>query len=114
MERADVYITNIVKCRPPENRNPRTAEIEACSSHLNFQLATISPNVVVTLGNFATRHILQSAEGITRLRGTTYPWADRTVVPTFHPAAALRQGGTVRDAMRSDLALAAALIQESV
>ena len=107
------FITNLVKCRPPGNRDPMRNEIEACAPHLHLQLQLIDPVVVVTLGNFATRHLLDTREGITRLRGRAYPWAGRTVVPTYHPAAALRQGMAVRDDMRSDLGYAASLLQEN-
>lgn len=107
------YITNLVKCRPPNNRNPRRSEIDACSLHLRSQLELSGSVVVVTLGNFATRYVLDTKEGITGLRGRAYPWAGRTVVPTYHPAAALRQGSAVRDDMRSDLGYAASLLQET-
>lgn len=114
LPRSGVYITNIVKCRPPGNRNPRADEMASCSPYLAAQLDLIEPSVVVTLGNFATRHVLQTKEGITGLRGKAYPWAGRTVVPTYHPAAALRQGSTVREALRADLVLAKSLIRENV
>lgn len=114
LERTQIYITNLVKCRPEGNRDPRKDEIEACAAHLKSQLDLIDPAVIVTLGNFASRHILETREGITRLRGKAYPWAGRTVVPTYHPAAALRQGSTVREALRADLVLAKSLIRENV
>ncbi len=74
LTRADCYIANVVKCRPPANRNPRPDEMAACRSWLDAQLDHVDPKVVVTLGNVATRALLGSTEGITRLRGRTYPW----------------------------------------
>jgi uracil-DNA glycosylase len=91
--RQDVYIANVIKCRPPGNRDPQEDEIESCTPWLVEQVSLIQPRVIVTLGNFATKFVLQTAQGITRMRGQTYPWHGRTVVPTFHPAAILRGGG---------------------
>lgn len=107
LERRDVYIANVLKCRPPGNRDPLPDEIESCKGFLLRQLELVSPRVVVTLGNFATRLILRTEAGITRLRGRSYPWwRGMTVVPTFHPAAALRGGERVVSGMRADLAVA--------
>jgi uracil-DNA glycosylase family 4 len=91
--RHDVYIANVIKCRPPGNRDPQEDEIESCTPWLVEQVSLIQPRVIVTLGNFATKFVLQTAQGITRMRGRGYPWHGRTVVPTFHPAAILRGGG---------------------
>jgi uracil-DNA glycosylase len=91
--RHDVYIANVIKCRPPGNRDPQEDEIESCTPWLVEQVSLIQPRVIVTLGNFATKFVLQTAQGITRMRGRAYPWHGRTVVPTFHPAAILRGGG---------------------
>jgi DNA polymerase len=91
--REDVYIANVVKCRPPGNRDPEPDEIEACTPWLIEQLSLIQPSVIVTLGNFATKFVLNTTTGITRLRGQRFPWHGRTVIPTFHPAAVLRSGG---------------------
>jgi uracil-DNA glycosylase len=91
--RESVYICNIVKCRPPGNRDPRPDEIEACTPWLVEQLSLIQPQVVVTLGNFATRFVLDTQTGITRLRGRVHDWHGRMVIPTFHPAAILHGGG---------------------
>jgi DNA polymerase len=118
--REDVYIANVLKCRPPGNRDPRPEEIEACKGYLRRQLELIDPKVVMTLGNFATKLLLRRNVGITRLRGSVYPWWRRHLVPTFHPAAALRGGDRITDQMREDFALvsqvldAAAPEQESV
>jgi uracil-DNA glycosylase family 4 len=91
--REGVYIANVIKCRPPGNRDPQEDEVESCTPWLVEQVSLIQPRVIVTLGNFATKFVLQTAQGITRMRGRAYPWHGRTVVPTFHPAAILRGGG---------------------
>jgi uracil-DNA glycosylase len=93
LRRADVYICNVLKCRPPGNRDPQEDEIEACTPWLIEQISVIQPRVIVTLGNFATKFVLNTPQGITRMRGSVYPWHGRTVIPTFHPAAILRGGG---------------------
>ena len=93
LDRGDVYICNILKCRPPGNRDPQEDEIESCTPWLVEQISSIQPRVIVTLGNFATKFVLQTQQGITRMRGRAYPWHGRTVIPTFHPAAILHGGG---------------------
>ncbi len=93
LERADVYICNILKCRPPGNRDPQEDEIGSCTPWLIEQVSLIQPHVIVTLGNFATKFVLQTPQGITRMRGRAYAWHGRTVIPTFHPAAILHGGG---------------------
>jgi len=105
LERSDVYIANVVKCRPPKNRDPRPDEIDACKGYLREQLTLIDPKVVVTLGNFSSKLLLNTEAGITRLRGTAYEWWGRYLVPTFHPAAALRGSAQVLDQMRYDFGL---------
>lgn len=110
VDRASVYIANVVKCRPPGNRDPRPGEVACCSHFLNGQVEAVSPDVVVTLGNFATRSLLSRDEGITRLRGTSYRFAQGWLVPTFHPAAALRGGGDTVAKMRADLVRAGQLL----
>ena len=104
--REDVYIANILQCRPPGNRDPLDDEIEACTPWLIEKLSVIQPRVIVTLGNFATKFVLNTQQGITRMRGAAYPWHGRTVIPTFHPAAVLRGGGERSrqfDELRRDL-----------
>jgi DNA polymerase len=104
--RPDVYIANVLKCRPPANRDPRPDEIEACKPYLQDQIRMIEPEVVMTLGNFATKLLLRTETGITRLRGQRYDWwLGATLIPTFHPAAALRGGERVKDQMREDFEL---------
>jgi DNA polymerase len=93
LRREDVYIANVLKCRPPGNRDPLPAEIDACTPWLVEQVSLIQPRLIVTLGNFATRFVLQTQRGITSMRGRTHDWHGRTVVPTFHPAAILHGGG---------------------
>lgn len=103
IERSQFYIANVVKCRPPNNRDPKPEEIAACWPWLEAQLRLIDPKVIVTLGNFATKTLLQTTEGITRLRGSVYAFEGRLLVPTFHPSAALRSGAETVAKMRSDL-----------
>lgn len=91
LTRSDVYIANILKCRPPENRDPLPEEIEACTPHLRRQIEIIDPLIICTLGNFATKFILETTEGISKIRGKRFPKDGRIVVPIFHPAAALHQ-----------------------
>jgi uracil-DNA glycosylase len=91
--REEVYIANILKCRPPGNRDPLPDEIEACTPWLVETISAIQPALIVTLGNFATKYVLQTQTGITRMRGTVHEWHGRTVIPTFHPAAILHGGG---------------------
>jgi uracil-DNA glycosylase family 4 len=91
------YIANVVKCRPPGNRDPLPEEIAACRPYLEQQIELIDPAVIITLGNFASKLLLDTAAGITKLRGHVYPYPvdpKRAVVPTFHPSAALRSGGS--------------------
>lgn len=103
LSRDRVYIANVIKCRPPGNRDPERDEIESCRPWLEGQLTHIGPKVVVTLGNFATKLLLDTKEGITRVRGKEYPWNGGTVlVPTYHPAAVLRGRGDALAQMRAD------------
>jgi uracil-DNA glycosylase family 4 len=115
IDRPSVYIANVLKCRPPNNRDPLPDEIECCKGYLREQIRLIRPRVVVTLGNFATKLLLRTSTGITRLRGRSYPWwLDSTLVPTFHPAAALRGGDRVTNAMRDDFQLVRSILDEPV
>ena len=93
LTRDEVYIANVIKCRPPGNRDPQQDEIDTCTPWLVEQISLIQPDVIVTLGNFATKYVLQTQQGITRMRGSVYPWHGRKVIPTFHPAAILHGGG---------------------
>ena len=93
LHREDVYICNVVKSRPPQNRDPLPDEIVACRPWLDAQVRLVDPKVVVTLGNFAAKTLLETTTGITRLRGRAYPFQGRVLLPTFHPAAALHAQG---------------------
>lgn len=90
MSRDDIYIANVVKCRPPENRNPEPDEIAACSQFLMKQIEIISPKVIVCLGTFAAQKFLNTEEKITALRGHFREVAGVKVMPTYHPAFLLR------------------------
>ena len=90
LERGDIYITNVVKCRPPDNREPQPDEITACRPYLDRQLAIIKPKMVVTLGRFSMR-IAFTGVTISRVHGQPKRIGDRIFVPMFHPAAALHQ-----------------------
>jgi uracil-DNA glycosylase len=103
LTREQVYIANVVKCRPPGNRDPLPVEIETCRPYLEGQLAHIDPAVVVTLGNFATKLLLRTKDGITKLRGREFPFGDgKLLIPVFHPAAVLRNGGVALAQARAD------------
>jgi uracil-DNA glycosylase len=99
--REAVYITNVILCRPPGNRDPFPDELEACRPWLDERIAIIDPAVVVTLGNWATRYILGRQISISRVRGQRFPWNGRIVIPTFHPAAVLHGGGQASSQMTS-------------
>ena len=111
IDRTQCYVANVVLCRPPGNRDPLPAEIEACRPFLDGKLELIDPSVVVTLGNFATRLLLETGEGIRRLRGRAYPFRGGHLVPTYHPAAALRGGAEVVAEMRADFVRAKRLLE---
>jgi uracil-DNA glycosylase len=108
LTRDDVYICNVVKCRPPGNRDPEPAEIASCRPYLEAQLDLLQPTVVLTLGNFATKLLLDTKTGITKLRGQEFPYRDGSavLVPTLHPAAVLRSGGSALAQSRADFVVA--------
>jgi uracil-DNA glycosylase family 4 len=114
LDRTQAAIVNVLKCRPPGNRDPLPDEIETCRPYLEAQLSHMRPKVIVTLGNFATRFILEQSIGITRARGQIYERRGAYVVPTFHPAAALRGGSfggvSTLDALRSDMTTVRAIL----
>jgi uracil-DNA glycosylase family 4 len=109
--RAACYIANTTMCRPPGNRDPKPDEVLACWPWLEGKLRLIEPKVVVTLGNFASKKLLETDVGITKLRGKAYPYRGGWLVPTFHPAAALRGGGAVLSQMRADFVRAKLLLE---
>jgi DNA polymerase len=110
LDRTRCYIANVVKCRPPGNRDPLPDEIASCWPYLESQLDLIDPAVVVTLGNCATRVLLKTSEGIRRMRGRAYAFRGGHLVPTYHPAAALRGGAEVVAEMRADFVRAKRLL----
>jgi len=97
LTRAQVYICNIIKCRPPGNRNPLPEEIAACSPFLKRQLASISPDVICALGKFAAQTLLGTSTPISRLRGRFFDYEGIRLIPTYHPAYLLRNPGKKRD-----------------
>ena len=111
LKREDIYIANVLKCRPPENRDPRPEEIEICTPFLREQVRAINPEVLVTLGNFATRFILKTDQGITGLRGQVHITGRFSVLPIFHPAAAIYDRSK-EAIMEDDFRLLGRLIQK--
>ena len=97
LKRDDVYIANVIKCRPPENRNPEPDEVEQCEPFLFRQVDTIKPKVIVALGTFAAKSLLKSNDSISRLRGRVYDYRGAKLVPTFHPAFLLRNPSCRRE-----------------
>nr|WP_320115626.1 uracil-DNA glycosylase [uncultured Desulfuromonas sp.] len=111
-ERDQVYICNVVKCRPPQNRNPQPDEIAACEPFLKQQLASLQPRVIVALGKFAAQTLLQQQTPISRLRGTWAEYEGIAVMPTYHPAYLLRNPGGKRDVWEDMKAVMLRLAQE--
>jgi DNA polymerase len=109
LRREDVYIANVIKCRPPGNRNPEPDEIAQCEPFLFQQIAAIQPKVIVALGSFAAKTLLRSDESISRLRGRIYDFHGARLIPTFHPSFLLRSPDRKRDAWE-DLKKARALL----
>lgn len=109
--RSACYVANVVKCRPPGNRDPLPHEVATCRRFLDAQIAEVAPKVIVTLGNFAMRVLLDTTDGITRRRGHAYRFGSAVVVPTYHPAAALRGGASVLAQMRADFARTRPLLE---
>ena len=96
LSRDSVYIANVIKCRPPGNRNPEPDEVAACEPFLFRQIATIQPRVIVALGKFAAQCLLRTTDPITRMRGREFEYRGATLIPTFHPAYLLRNPGDKR------------------
>ena len=97
LTRDDVYIANVIKCRPPENRNPEPDEVVSCEPFLFRQIDTIKPKVIVALGTFAAKSLLKTTDSISRLRGRVYDYRGAKLVPTFHPAFLLRNPSCRRE-----------------
>lgn len=97
LRRGDVYIANVIKCRPPQNRNPEPDEVAQCEPFLFRQIDVIKPKVIVALGKFAAQSLLRTTEPITRIRGREYTYRDAILMPTYHPAYLLRNPSAKRD-----------------
>jgi len=97
LTRSDVYIANVIKCRPPGNRNPEPDEVAECEPFLFRQIDAIRPKVIVALGKFAAQSLLRTSEPITRIRGREFPFRDAVLLPTFHPAYLLRNPSAKRE-----------------
>ena len=97
LKRDEVYIANVIKCRPPGNRNPDPDEVETCEGFLFQQIDTIKPKVIVALGTFAAKALLKTQDPISRLRGRVYDYRGAKLIPTFHPAFLLRSPERKRD-----------------
>jgi DNA polymerase len=97
MRREDVYIANVIKCRPPQNRNPEPDEVAECEPFLFRQIETIKPKVIVALGKFAAQSLLKTTDPITRIRGREYKYRDAILMPTYHPAYLLRNPASKRE-----------------
>jgi DNA polymerase len=97
LKRGDVYIANVIKCRPPENRNPEPDEVQTCEPFLFRQIDVIKPKVIVALGTFAARALLKTDDPISRLRGRVYDYRGAKLIPTFHPAYLLRNPSCRRE-----------------
>ena len=112
MGRSEFYIANAVKCRPPNNRDPKPDEVDACRDWLHQQVQLVDPKVILTVGNFASRTLLGTKLGVTRLRESVHEFDGRQLIVTFHPAAALRARNTVMKEMRRDLVEVRKLIRK--
>ena len=112
LERNDIYIANILKCRPPDNRNPLPEEIEMCSPYLREQTRSINPDFIVTLGNYSTKFILKTEVGITRLHGSIQQAGKFKVFPVYHPAAAIYDRSK-REALEADFKSLGILLDQS-
>jgi uracil-DNA glycosylase family 4 len=109
--RADVYIANVIKCRPPGNRNPEPDEVETCEPFLFQQIDIIKPKVIVALGKFGAQTLLCTLEPISKLRGRVFDYRGAKLVPTFHPAYLLRNPSSKRDVWE-DMKLVRRLLKE--
>jgi DNA polymerase len=112
LRREDVYITNVVKCRPPNNRDPLPEEIAACREYLERQIGLLRPLLIVTLGRFSMAQFFPAGRGISALHGTTTLYGDTLCLACYHPAAALRNGALVKT-LQEDFARIPALLAEA-
>ena len=97
MTREQVYIANVIKCRPPGNRNPEPDEVDRCEPFLFRQIDIIKPKVIVALGKFAAQSLLRTTEPITRIRGREFTYRNAILMPTYHPAYLLRNPASKRE-----------------
>ena len=97
LKREDVYIANVIKCRPPENRNPEPDEVDTCEPFLFRQIDIVKPKVIVALGKFGAQTLLRTLDPISRLRGRVYDYRGAKLIPTFHPAYLLRNPSSKRE-----------------
>jgi DNA polymerase len=111
LKREDVYIANVIKCRPPQNRNPEPDEIETCEPFLFRQIDIIKPTVIVTLGKFAAHTLLRREDPISRLRGRVFDYRGAKLIPTFHPAYVLRNPASKREVWE-DMKLVRSLLRQ--
>lgn len=111
LNRERVYIANVLKCRPPENRNPSREEIALCKSYLFRQIEIIDPVVICTLGNFSTKLLMETENGISSLHGRVFEKNSQRIMPLYHPAAALRNGG-LRSVMKEDFSRLGAYLEK--
>ena len=111
LTRRDVYIANVVKCRPPNNRDPLPDEIQACRKYLDQQIRLLDPPVIVTLGRFSMARFMPGVT-ISRVHGKPVQWGKRTIFPMYHPAAALHQG-SLRRYLEEDIRKLPALVEEA-
>ena len=111
LERDDVYIANILKCRPPNNRDPAPSEIKLCTPYLKEQIASIKPKILVAVGRVAAQHLLNTTESMARLRGKTYQYGEEKtpLIITYHPAYLLRSPGEKKKAYLDFLMIKKAL-----
>jgi DNA polymerase len=112
LRREDVYIANVIKCRPPQNRNPEFDEVAACEPFLFRQVDIIKPKVIVALGKFGAQTLLKTEEPISRLRGRVFDYRGAKLVPTFHPAYLLRNPASKREVWE-DMKLVRRLLSEA-
>src|SRR5215813_11083003 len=112
LTRDDVYIANVIKCRPPQNRNPDPDEVETCEPFLFRQIDVIKPKVIVALGKFGAQTLLRTLDPISRLRGRVFDYRGAKLIPTFHPAYLLRNPSSKRDVWE-DMKLVLKLLTES-
>lgn len=110
LSREQVYIANVIKCRPPDNRNPEPDEVATCEPFLFRQIDVIRPTVIVPLGKFAAQCLLKTTDPITRLRGRRFDYRGTTLIPTFHPAYLLRNPSAKREVW-DDMKLVRAILQ---